>query len=527
MPYGVSVVTTPARPRLLYQHIPRTAGSSVRTALAAAYQPHEIAFAYDDAAALNSAEGQANGLDAARSERVRMVVGDFAYGFHDQLPGPSRYITMVANPLVRVLSLYRSLRQASGDAEFPTFIRWLEEEDVRADNGMVRQLSGQTDVPFGHCADSMLEQALANIDASYDAVLVRGRMQAAREELARVIGRDLPGIGRENESPTHPTIEDLVPKARARLNELNALDGQLFRTMIQRADASSVPRSGTTARTAGTAPRSKPARRFEELPIGDQTLLFMHVAKTGGTSVRTALAEAYDEGERAFVYDPGDLSGALRHDEIADLPEAQRQDLRLVIGHFRYGLHRAVGRPCRYVAIIRDPVERVVSLYYHYLHLRGAWLSRLRVPGVRRDGASREEQHYMRRNKLSLEEWVFDQRRLTVDNGMTRAIAARGQVKWGSCPDDLLDQALANVQRDFVILLPTPELDHAAPVLTAITGRDIEPVPRRNANTKRPPKEELDPRVAERIRELNRLDQKLYETALRRFDALQMPAQPQ
>jgi hypothetical protein len=40
-------------------------------------------------------------------------------------------------------------------------------------------------------------------------------------------------------------------------------------------------------------------------------------------------------------------------------------DIRLVTGHMRYGMHRALRRPCRYFTMLRDPVDRTISEYFY------------------------------------------------------------------------------------------------------------------------------------------------------------------
>ncbi len=40
-------------------------------------------------------------------------------------------------------------------------------------------------------------------------------------------------------------------------------------------------------------------------------------------------------------------------------------DLVWIAGHFHYGIHTYLKRPCRYITIIRDPVDRVISLEAH------------------------------------------------------------------------------------------------------------------------------------------------------------------
>jgi hypothetical protein len=44
-----------------------------------------------------------------------------------------------------------------------------------------------------------------------------------------------------------------------------------------------------------------------------------------------------------------------------------RSTLRLLHGHFAFGIHEYVPRSCRYVTVLREPVARVVSAYKHVL----------------------------------------------------------------------------------------------------------------------------------------------------------------
>ena len=49
-----------------------------------------------------------------------------------------------------------------------------------------------------------------------------------------------------------------------------------------------------------------------------------------------------------------DVSKALLHD-----------DLRAVVGHFCFGIHNRVLYPSIYASMLREPVERVISLFHH------------------------------------------------------------------------------------------------------------------------------------------------------------------
>jgi hypothetical protein len=47
------------------------------------------------------------------------------------------------------------------------------------------------------------------------------------------------------------------------------------------------------------------------------------------------------------------------------MPRAKRKQIRLLQGHFLYGIHEAYPGPTTYVTMMRDPVARIVSSYYY------------------------------------------------------------------------------------------------------------------------------------------------------------------
>ncbi len=186
----------PDRPTVLLLHIPRTAGTAVREALETVVPEDERRYVYDDMA-VEGAISSADFVQLRTEERsgLALVMGDFAYGLHEHLPGPARYVALMRHPISRVISLYhaRAREAAAGGLTPAPLAEWVfSDRRIEADNAMVRAISGRPGVPFGSCTDDMLEEAIAHIEADFEAVLVRGSMQRSTVVLGRAIGATLP-----------------------------------------------------------------------------------------------------------------------------------------------------------------------------------------------------------------------------------------------------------------------------------------------------------------------------------------------
>lgn len=95
--------------------------------------------------------------------------------------------------------------------------------------------------------------------------------------------------------------------------------------------------------------------------------VFMHVPRTGGTTINGHL-------RRHLVFDQevvhlGGIGDGYRRDHhlppFETRSDAERAQARVLAGHrVRFGDHRLVpGRTPRYITILRDPADRIVSVY--------------------------------------------------------------------------------------------------------------------------------------------------------------------
>ncbi len=94
-----------------------------------------------------------------------------------------------------------------------------------------------------------------------------------------------------------------------------------------------------------------------------RTILFMHIPKTAGTSFKEAIEPSYTLAETLYLYPhdnyyPADIP-------IWRFPLDHRARLRLIMGHFSFGLHSALPQDCEYITLVRRPFDRLISHYFH------------------------------------------------------------------------------------------------------------------------------------------------------------------
>jgi hypothetical protein len=89
-------------------------------------------------------------------------------------------------------------------------------------------------------------------------------------------------------------------------------------------------------------------------PADEPILVFVHVRKTAGTTLRRIIRRQYPRGT---VWESD-------NDTPPRLSPEMFAGMRVLQGHFPFGIHARLPRPVTYITLLRDPVERALSVYY-------------------------------------------------------------------------------------------------------------------------------------------------------------------
>ncbi len=227
-----------------------------------------------------------------------------------------------------------------------------------------------------------------------------------------------------------------------------------------------------------------------------EVIVFYHLPKSGGTTLNAILKRNYPA--EAFVE-----CGPDTHAFVAELktwPAERLAAIRLLQGHFPFGLHDLLPQPARCFTLLRDPIERVISYYYH---------------------ARRDRAHYLydliHDNDWSLADLLASGTALMMNDGQVRLLSAVwGDAPFGGVDESMLAKAIANLRACDMVGV-TEQFDRTLILLQREFGWRHIGYARANIGHNRPATKSLSAETIAAVRDCNQMDALLYEEARRLF----------
>ena len=241
-----------------------------------------------------------------------------------------------------------------------------------------------------------------------------------------------------------------------------------------------------------------------------EALIFLHIPKTAGITLHGIISRKFPKNATYNTWGLDPNSGRHRSwmDDFKQLPETDRARIRYMHLHpGPFGVHEHFPQPCRYVTVLRDPVDRVISAYFFIL----------RVPQLRNqvfgDKATPES--------TSLSDFIRNRRnQWNLQTLMVSGIAVDSVTDPVNLPSDVMVVAKRNIQEHFALVGLSERFDESLALLRRMFGWRNTLYAKQNVTRKRPRKEDIPKETLRLIERYNELDIDLYDYARGEFERL-------
>ena len=224
--------------------------------------------------------------------------------------------------------------------------------------------------------------------------------------------------------------------------------------------------------------------------IRKDLFIHLHIPKTGGTTLRDIIQRQY-RAEKILMIPK------LKESEniIKEISASNINQLKLIQGHLKYGIHNHFHRRAKYFAIIRDPINRVLSTYYYVLSQK-----------------NNPQNLSTSNNQMTIYDFVQSGVNPFLINGQTQLISGKtGDIDNPIIEsEELFSLAKENIENDFLFLGITEMFDETILILKNMLGWHMPYYSIANRTKKKPNYDAVNPTIISFIKEHNQLDIKLY-----------------
>lgn len=231
-------------------------------------------------------------------------------------------------------------------------------------------------------------------------------------------------------------------------------------------------------------------------PTGQESLIFVHLPKCGGTTLNRLIEWEYPP-TRIFSIDPSFFRWSYRR--LLKWPPKRLSRMLVFQGHMPFGLHTRLQQPAIYITVLRDPIDRGISEYYYAL-------SRVVHP------------EHRKMKQLTFEEYI---QATPYANVQTKLLAGQDpgyDFLSGDCTAATLSQAKENLTKHFALVGLTERFEETLALAKVIFGWQVNNYASFNVTKGRPRKDDVPAEFRRAIAERYQYDLELYEFAKQLFE---------
>lgn len=230
-----------------------------------------------------------------------------------------------------------------------------------------------------------------------------------------------------------------------------------------------------------------------------KSVIFLHLPKTGGTSLRNILNREYAENTRLLIYTYPHFPKKDGIVKLQKLSNDKRAKLELIYGHFAFGIHEYLPQESTYITFLRDPVDRIISHFY-FVKKRNI------------------KAHVGNMKGNTLEEYLNKGLDYELNNGMTRLLCCDDKIQKNSTiTRSDLEIAKTNLDKHFSFVGILDEFRNGLLILSNLLNWEKDLVFVKTNVTRHPSKEEIPKYVIKKIMKMNELDMELYQYARKKY----------
>jgi hypothetical protein len=238
----------------------------------------------------------------------------------------------------------------------------------------------------------------------------------------------------------------------------------------------------------------QPLRRAKLSP-SDAVLIFIHLYKTGGTTLNRIIEWEY-KLSRICSVEP--TWQRWSYQRIRRWPRRRLARMDVFKGHMPFGLHSLLPGPANYITVLREPVERAISDYYFARRFK-------------------PHRHHRAAHRLTLEEYFIQKHE---HNLQSRILAGPNSHELfpSLCDAAVLAAAKENLARQFIVVGLTERFDETLALLKVVLGWRVKRYRSFRVADNRIPKQLVAPATLALIQEWERFDLALYDYGVSLFE---------